>query len=275
MALYDPQRHRALAFLYGEDPGAGCYAYSAIALWFLGYPDQALTAMQATCTLARDLAHPFSLGRALHWLAFLHLVRREAAAAQEQAEAVIALASAQGFPLWEALGTCWRGWALVMQGHREEGTTYIQQGMAAMEATGALGNPVFLALLAEAYGHGGQADEGLRRLTEALATVGNTGERWWEAELYRLTGELLLRQAVPNIPQAEACLHQALAGARQQQARSWELRAAMSLSRLWQQQGKHAAARHLLAEIYSWFTEGFDTPDLRQARTLLDELRVC
>jgi predicted ATPase len=132
---------------------------------------------------------------------------------------------------------------------------------------------VFLALLAEAYGHGGQADEGLRRLTEAFATVGNTGERWWEAELYRLTGELLRRQAVPDMPQAEACFHQALAVARQQQARSWELRAAMSLARLWQQQGKAAEARQLLAAVYGWFTEGFDTTDMHAARTLLDTLR--
>jgi DNA-binding winged helix-turn-helix (wHTH) protein/predicted ATPase len=272
MALYDPQQHHVLTFPYGEDPGAGCHAYRAIALWLLGYPDQALTAMHATCTLARDLAHPFSLGRALHWLTFLHLVRREAAAAQEQAEAVIALAIAQGFPQWEALGTCWRGWALTMQGHREEGTTQIRQGMAVMEATGALGKPVFLALLAEAHGDEGQIDEGLLLLTDALATVDNTGERWWEAELYRLQGELLLRQGVPNIPQAEACLHQALVVARRQQARSWELRAATSLTRLWQQQGKAADARQLLAEVYGWFTEGFGTTDMHTARILLDRL---
>ena len=127
-------------------------------------------------------------------------------------------------------------------------------------------------MLAEAYGGIGQAEEGLRLLAEALAWVDTTGERYCEAEVYRIKGELLLQQAVSDVPQAEACFQQALAVARRQQAKSWELRAAMSLSRLWQRQGKRAAARELLAPIYGWFTEGFDTADLQEAKTLLEEL---
>jgi predicted ATPase/DNA-binding winged helix-turn-helix (wHTH) protein len=272
MALYDPQRHRALAFRYGEDPGVGCHVYGALALWLLGYPDQALTTMHAALAMARELAHPFSLGRVLNGLAFLYGLRREAHAAREQAEAMIALATAQGFPLWVASGTYWHGWALAMQGHSEAGMRQMRQGMAAWDATGTQRpSPVHLAYLAEVYGHGGQADEGLRLLAEALAVVNTTGEYWWEAELHRLTGELLLRQAVPAAPQAETCFHQALAVARRQQAQSWELRAAMGLSRLRERQGKRAEARQLLAEVYDWFTEGFDTADLQEAKALLAE----
>jgi predicted ATPase len=273
IALYDLQRHRALAFLYGEDPGVGCHEYDALALWLLGYPDQALTTTHTALALAQELAHPFSMGRALHGLAYLHGLRREPDAVREQAEAIQALATVQGFPLWGAAGTIWHGWVLAIQGHSEAGIRQLRQGMAAWDATGTQWpSPVYLSWLAEALGYGGQADEGLHRLAEAVAVVDTTGERWWEAELHRLTGELLLRQAVPDIPQAEACWHRALAVARHQQAKSWELRAALSLSRLWQQQGKRDDAYELLAPIYNWFTEGFDTDDLQAARVLLEDL---
>ena len=273
MALYDLQRHRALAFLYGEDPGVGCHEYGALALWLLGYPDQALTTTHTALALAQELAHPFSMGHALHGLAYLHGLRRETDAVREQAEAIRALATVQGFPLWDAAGTIWHGWVLAMQGYSEAGIRQLRQGMAAWDATGTQWpSPVYLAWLAKALGHSGQVDEGLRLLAEALAVVDTTGERWWEAELHRLTGELLLRQAVADVRQAENCWHQALAVARRQQARSWELRAAMSLSRLWQQQGKRGDAYALLAPIYSWFTEGFDTADLQAARVLLEDL---
>ncbi len=160
-----------------------------------------------------------------------------------------------------------------MQGQWEEGIAQIQQGLVAQHATGAeIARPSFLALLAEAHAAAGQAEAGLGVLAEALALVDHTGERHWEAEVHGLKGELLLQQAVPDAPQAEACFQQALAVARRQQAKSWELRAAMSLSRLWQQQGKRAEARELLAPIYGWFTEGFDTADLQEAKALLEEL---
>jgi predicted ATPase len=172
-----------------------------------------------------------------------------------------------------AYGTIMRGWALAMQGQWEEGIAQTQQGLVAQQATGAkIARPHFLALLAEAYAAAGQAEAGLGVLAEALALVDHTAERYWEAEVYRLKGKLLLRQAVPDAPQAEACFQQALAIARRQQAKSYKLRAALSLSRLWQQQGKRAEAQELLAPIYSRFTEGFDTPDLQEAKALLEDL---
>ena len=158
-------------------------------------------------------------------------------------------------------------------GRQRSGYTAVASGHGSVDATGTQWpSPVYLAWLAEALGHSGQVDEGLRLLTEALATVDNTGERWWEAELYRLKGALLLEQTVPDACQAEACFQQALAIARRQQARSRELRAVLSLSRLWQRQGKRAAAYDVLAPVYDWFTEGFDTPDLQDAKTLLEDL---
>jgi len=244
-----------------------------LVLWLLGYPKQALKRSQAALTLARALSHPPSLAAALIFAAMLHQVRRERQLAQDRAEAAIALALEQGLPHQVAYGTIMRGWALAMQGQWEQGIAQIQQGLVAQHATGAeVARPSFLALLAEAQAAAGQAEVGLGVLAEALALVDHTGERHWEAEVYRLKGELLLQQGVPDAPQAEACFQQALAVARRQQARSWELRTALSLSRLWQQQGKRAEARELLAPIYSWFTEGFDTPDLQEAKTLLEDL---
>src|SRR5262245_26754415 len=167
-----------------------------------------------------------------------------------------------------------RGWVLAVQGQYEEGIAQMSQALTAIRAAGDGGGegPSVLAQLAEAYGQSGQVEEGLSLLAEARAAVEQTGARFWEAEVQRLTGELLLRQAVPDEEQAAACFQQALDVARRQQARSLELRAAMSLSRLWQRQGKHTAARQLLAPIYGWFTEGFDTPDLQDARALLEAL---
>jgi predicted ATPase len=165
-----------------------------------------------------------------------------------------------------------RGWALALQGQGEEGIAQIQQGLAAFRAAGAeLDRPRWLTLLVEAYRQVEQTEAGLTVLAEALATVHKTGERRWEAELHRLKGELLLRQASPT-EEVEACFRQALEIARRQQAKSLELRAAMSLARLWQQQGKRAEACELLAPIYGWFTEGFDTADLQEAKALLEAL---
>jgi predicted ATPase len=211
----------------------------------------------------------------LHTLAYIALQRdaKEAPAVQEQADALLTLATAQGFPVWAGFGTCWRGWALAMQGQGEAGMTQIHQGLAAILATGQmLTMPLCLVLLAEAAGHACQVTEGLRLLTEALVAFEASGRGDGLTEAYRLEGELLMRQAIPDAAQAETCFHQALAIARRQQAKSWELRAAMSLSRLGQRQGKRAEARQLLAPIYGWFTEGFDTPDLQEAKAPLEEL---
>jgi predicted ATPase len=248
-----------------------CLIYAAWTLWCLGSPAQAVRRCQEALALAQTLAHPYSLVVAQHFAAFVHLRRREAPAVQAQAEALLPLAMAQGFPFYVGIGTFWRGWALAMQDQGEIGLALMSQGMEATLATGMeLTRPYCLVLLAEAAGHTGQAAEGLRLLAEALAALEASGLGDLRAEAYRLQGELLLRQAVPDAVQAEACFQQALAIARRQQAKSWELRAAMSLSRLWQQQGKRAEAYALLAPVYGWFTEGFDTADLQEAKALLE-----
>jgi predicted ATPase len=203
----------------------------------------------------------------------LHQFRRERPLTLELAERAMRVSTEQGFASWLALGTILRGWALAQQGQGEEGIAQMRQGLAAYLATGAeLGRPRQLAMLAEAYGRVGQTAEGLAILAEALTAVYNTGERSYEAELYRLKGELLLARSAAKQAEADACFRQALDVARRQQAKSWELRAAMSLSRLWQQQGKRIEARQLLAPVYGWFTEGFDTADLQEAKALVAEL---
>jgi predicted ATPase len=201
--------------------------------------------------------------------------RREADAAREQADTVVTLATEQGFVLWVAVGKMLQGWTRVVQEQGEEGVEQLRQGSTDALATGAAVLRVtFFTVLAEVYGKVGQVDEGLGILTEAQAAVDESGQHPHETELYRLKGELLLRQANPDVSQAEVCFQQALAIARRQQAKSWELRAATSLSRLWRQQGKRNDAHQLLAEVYSWFTEGFGTADLTDARTLLEELQA-
>jgi predicted ATPase len=273
LALYNSQEHRALAFRYGMDLGVWCLSYGAWPLWLLGYPDQALTRNNAAITLAQELSHPHSMAAALCYAAFVHFYRREGQATQERAEAGMAFSTEHGFAQYLALGMIMRGWALAVQGQGEEGIAQLHQGLATVKAAGSeLDRPRFLLMLAEAYGSVGQLEAGLSTVTEALATVHKTGERWWEAELHRLQGDLLLALSVEQHIEAETCLHQALDIARRQQAKSLELRAAMSLTRLWQGQGKHAEARQLLAPIYVWFTEGFDTADLREAKGLLEAL---
>jgi predicted ATPase len=274
IALYDSQQHRASAFMYGEDLGVYCRSFSAWTLWYLGYPDQGLARGQEALTLAQQVVHPFSLCQALSALAQFHQCRREGYAAQERAEAAITLATEQGFSLLTARGAVLRGWALAQQGQAQEGITQITQGLTACRATGAeLGRPYGLALLAEAHGVLGEPEAGLTALAEALTLAETTGERWYEPELYRLKGELiLLQQSADNQAEAEDCFQQAITIAQNQSAKSWELRAATSLARLWYQQGKRQEAHDLLAPVYGWFTEGFDTADLQEAKALLDAL---
>ena len=273
IALSTPQPPRSAAARAGQDPGVLCRAYSAWALGLLGYPDQALEKIHEAVSMGRELSHPHSLVFALYLVASLHQLRREVVATHEWAEATLALAREQLFPYWLAVGRITRGWALAHQGQGGEGIAEMRQGLAAYHATGAeLGRPWFLALLAEAYGKAGRAEEGLHVVAEGLATAAHTGEAFFEAEQYRLQGELLLAHAVEQHPVAESCFHHALDSARRQQAKWLELRAAVSLSRLWQQQGKQAEAQALLTPIYGWFTEGFDTADLQEAKALLEAL---
>jgi class 3 adenylate cyclase/predicted ATPase len=273
LALYDLQQHRASTFLYGEDSGVMCHILATRALWHLGYPDQALAQSHEAVTLAQQRGHPFSLSQALSIAAQFHRFCRDVCAAQECADASIHLALEQGFPHQTARGAVLRGWALAQQGQGQEGIEQIHQGLTAYRATGAeLGRPYWLALLAEAYGTTGEPETGLTVLTEALTHVDTTGERWYEPELHRLKGELLLQQSSDHHAEAESCFHHALEIARSQQAKSFELRIATSLAKLWQQQGKRQEAHDLLAPVYNWFTEGFDTADLQDAKALLDEL---
>ena len=273
LALEDAARHASLTFLWGWDLGVLCRFWTPHALWHLGYPDQALALSGEAVTLAQQLSHPFSLAASLDYAAMLQQFRREPPGVHTRAEAAISLCTEQGFAYYLAWGTTMQGWACVMQGKGEAGMAQTQRGLAALRATGAsLRLPYYLALLAEVCGHTDQATEGLTLVAEALAHVHTTGECWWEAELQRLKGELLLRLSAERAVEAEACFRSALERARAQQAKALELRAATSLGRLWQRQGKHAEARHLLAEVYSWFTEGFDTADLQEAKVLLEEL---
>lgn len=273
IALYKPEQHHALAFQYGQDPGVGLRNFAAHVLWYLGYPDQALRMTQTALALAREMSHPFSLSFALNHAGWLHLYRRDGPRTQEHAEADIALSAEQGFAFFLGQGTIIRGWALAEQGRRGEGIAQMQQGLAACRSTGAeITSAEWLAVLAEVSGTGGQVEEALRMLAEAQAMSQKNGWRLYEPEINRVRGGLLLKQAVPDEQEAETCFRQALGVARHQQAKSLELRAAVSLGRLWQRQGKGDEARELLAPIYGWFTEGFDTADLREAKMLLEEL---
>jgi predicted ATPase len=272
LPLADPVGQRVLALRSGLAPGVRCLVFAASTLWCSGYPAQAVRQSQEALALAQALAHPYSLVMAQHFAAHVYQRLREALAVQTQAEVLLTLATAQGFPLLEGFGTFWRGWALAMQGQDTVGLAQMRQGMATVLAVGnLLSRPLCLVLLAEATGHAGKVEEGLHLLSEALTAFEASGRGDMLAEAYRLQGELLLRQAVPEVAPAEACFQYALTIARRQQAKSWELRAAISLARLWQHQGKRAAAHQLLAEIYGWFTEGFDTADLQEAKALLEE----
>jgi predicted ATPase len=274
--LYDPQQQRARRTL--QDPRVDCLCYAALALWCLGYPDQALKRSREAITLAQDLSHPFSLVVALIFAAWLHQFRRERQAVLEGAQRAIILSTEQEFPLWLAYGEIFRGWALAELARGEQGIAQIHQGLATSRATGAeIVRPWFLTMLTEAHKQLGQIPEGLTAVADALVAVDKSGERMCEAELYRLKGELTLQSKVSSRglkveEEAEEFFHRAIEIARRQEAKSLELRAVMSLSRLWQRQGEKEEARQLLSEIYGWFTEGFDTKDLQEAKALLEEL---
>jgi predicted ATPase/DNA-binding winged helix-turn-helix (wHTH) protein len=294
----EPQHHTAMAFRFGYDPVVYARVMEGWTLWLLGYPEQALRHSQDTLTRARAQAHPFTLALTLVTAAVVHQLRQEADATLEHVQASLALSTQHGFPYLGAIATVRYGWGLARLGQVDEGIAHMRQGLAAVRATGTeLSQPYHLALLAEAYGRGGQIEAGLCALEEALVVADQHAERLYEAELQRLKGELLLRKrmtagfipaptALENGPssrvgaasqlslqtQAQACFQTALDLARRQQAKSLELRAATSLSRLWQRQGKRQEAYDLLTPIYGWFTEGFDTADLQEAKALLDEL---
>jgi predicted ATPase len=273
MTHYYAQQHRSSMSLPWDGNGVLCVSRAAWVLWYLGYADQAARRSHEAVTLAQQMAHPFRHATALSAVVMFHQFRREMRATQEHAEALISLTTVQGFPFWLAFGSLMRGWALTHQGQGKKGIEQMTQGLRAYRATGAeLFQSYALTLLAEAYGTIEEPEEGLAVLTEALKLVDTTGERWYESEIYRLKGALLLQQSADNQAEAERCFHQAIAIAQSQSAKSFELRAATNLAKLWQRQGKRHEAYDLLAPVYSWFTEGFDTADLQDAKTLLDAL---
>jgi len=269
--LYDPQQRYALIARFGENPGVRCHIWSALSLWFLGYPDQALNRARLAVNKAQE--HLYTLAHAQTQLASIHQLRGEVMLAQQYAEMAIAVATEQAFPHRVADGKILQGWAVAVQGQVEDGMRLLHAGLDVCRTMGAmLDYPYFLALIADACSRVGEIDQGLIALAGAQAMVLNSRSFYYEAELHRLKGDLLLQtNRASQIDDAEACFAEALAVARRQGAKSLELRAAVSLGRLWQQQGKQVEAHHLVAETYRWFTEAFDTVDLQQARAFLQE----
>ncbi|MEK6247323.1 MAG: AAA family ATPase [Planctomycetales bacterium] len=276
VALYDFNVHRNHAFLYGgHDPGVCAHGNAGMVLWLLGYADKAIGHARAGVTLAEKLGHPYSLIHALFNSAIIFRSLQDVTAVQMCAKKMIDLCIEQGIaPGYLEMGTVLRGWTLVAAGQIEEGIAKIQQAVKNLPATGDKPRFVYLlVLLAEACERAGQPERGLRATEEALRMVEATGVRWWEAEIHRVKGELLLSHSLKNKAESEVCFNQAIKVARSQEAKSLELRTATSLARLWQDQGKHAEVRELLEPIYDWFTEGFDTPDLIEAEQLLKALK--
>jgi predicted ATPase len=271
---YDPAEYRRLEYAgaFGH-PGVFGLNYLGATLWHLGYPDQALRRTQEALALAREASGPFDEARALNWCNRVHAMRGEWQATLDGAEALITLSTEHGFPSYVGSGTLARAWVLANQGEIREGITTTRAMAEAIRTTPfALARPAMLAALASAHFNTGEAKEGLAIIEEALRFVTKTGNREAEAELYRLRGELLLARSPSDQAGAEASFSKALDVAREQSAKSFELKATTSLARLWQQQGRKEEARELLAPVYDWFTEGFDTRDLKEARALLDEL---
>jgi predicted ATPase/class 3 adenylate cyclase len=273
LALYDRQKHRHHAFLYGgHDPAVCCTFHSAEVLWLLGYPDQALQKSYDSLELARELAHPATVSFALAFAAWFHQDRGERQAVEERVEEGIRLATEKGFALGRANVRFLEGWLVAEGGQWQQGIAQMSNFLIERGRASGRWTARCAALLADTYRKSGQPAEGLEVLNNALARVDRTDYHYYEAELHRRKGELLLMESVPATVQAEASFQNALTVARRQSAKSWELRAAMSLSRLWEKQGKREEARQLLAGIYAWFTEGFDTADLKDAKALLNEL---
>jgi class 3 adenylate cyclase/predicted ATPase len=273
IALYDLDRHRSLGFLYGQDPGASCLFYTACALWYLGYPDQALERSRQALALAREINHPFSLTSALTFVSAFHQFRREPEVAEELAREAISVSAQQGIQVWLPMANVVQGWARSERGAAEEAVKQIRGGVDAWRAGGAASSlPHLLSMLAEALRKIGRKEEALAVLADSISLADAKDERYWQPELHRLKGELLLDSAAHGSLSAEASFRQAIDIARRTSGASLELRAATSLARLLAKRGEKEEARRLLAETYGWFTEGFDTRDLREARTLLHEL---
>jgi class 3 adenylate cyclase/predicted ATPase len=275
LAIYSPQEHADLAFSYGIDLGMAARSYSCWNLWLSGYPDQASGRIQEAFALNEELSHPYSHAHALTFAAVLHQFRREPEATRTNAERAVALATEQQYSLLQSVATGLAGWSLVAGGEKEAGRKQMQKGFDAALSVGPLWRHYFLSMIAVAYSESGDRDSALSTLTEALSVMDETGDRFWGAELHRLRGEVLLEHGDGDTGEAETCFREALDLARRQDAKSLELRAATSLAHLWHHQNQSDKAHNLLAPVFEWFTEGFDTLDLSEAKELLQELSEC
>ena len=273
MALYDPAEHRRLAMQFGHDIGVIILCWRSWALWMLGYPEAALADAEHALRDARATNHAATLMNALGLTATTHILCGNYAAAKARSDELVALADEKGSLFWKSGGMMGQGWALTLTGRASDAVKIIAAAINAWRSTGAtLLVPAWLSSLAHPYAELGQFDDAWRCIGEALTTTETTNERWYEAYTHHIAGEIALMSPEPDAAKAEAYFERALAVARKQQAKSWELRAATSMARLWRDQGKRDEARDLLAPVYSWFTEGFDTLDLKEAKALLDEL---
>ena len=273
LSIYDPERHRSLILHYGFDAGVWSLCYAAATHWRLGYPDRALRRSDEALALAQKLSHPVNLAQAELWISILRQFRREAPMVLKTTGGLITRSAEHGITDWLDWATCLRGWAMAAEGYHEEGISQIKESATALEAKGAgVWRPYFLCLLAEACMESNRLEDGLNALTEALAAATKHGEREHEAQIHRLRGELLLRQTNFNAAEARRCFERAIELARSQNAKLFQLRAVVNLARLLANQGERGEARAMLAEICGWFTEGFDTADLMEAKALLETL---
>jgi predicted ATPase/class 3 adenylate cyclase len=275
IALYDPAAHRPLATRFGQDSRVSILSFRCLSLWLLGYPEAALADLSQAVSNTREIGQATVLMFALCTTCLTHILRGNYGTATAQLNEVVALANEKGALFWNALGKMTQGSVLAMIGIASEAVQMVTSGITVYRSTGAtVLLPFYTSYLTIAYAQLGQFNEAWRCIGEAMTAIETSKERWYEAEVYRIAGETALISPQPDVVKAEAYFERALSVARDQQAKSWELRAAMSMTRLWRDQGKRRQAYDLLAPIYGWFAEGFDTLDLKQAKMLLDELHV-
>jgi len=273
IALYNPAEHRPLATRFGVDSAVSVLSYRSWALWILGCPESALADLERALKGAREIGHAAVLMYALGHASFTYMWEGNYAAARALLDVLTALADEKGAAQWKAFGMLVQGWLFAVSGKSADAVHMITSGITAWRSAGAtVYVPLHLSHLTRAYAELGQFDDAWRCSGEAITAIEMSKERWYEAEVYRVAGEIALLSGEPDAAKAQTYFERALAVARRQQAKSWELRAAMSMARLWRNQGKRDQARDLLAPVYGWFTEGFDTLDLKEAKAVLDEL---
>ena len=274
-ALYNPAQHRPVGTQFGQDNGVAILSYRSLGSWLLGYPEASLADAESAVNASRDIGQAATLMFALTHAALTHLIARNYAAAKLEAEELAVVAGDKGAFFWKAIGTMARGWVFALTSNASDAAELLNSGLTAFRSTGStLWIPLHMSCLATAYRDLDRFDEASRCIGEATTAIETTGERWYEAEVLRVAGETMMMTPERNTAKAQIFFERALAVARQQKAKSWELRAAMSMAKLLREQGQRDRARDLLAPVYGWFTQGFDTLDLRDAKALLDDLNV-